>query len=321
MQIGNISIPAVRTFKPGDVRRPIEAIGGLGHRGYVPAEFVAELPTVELSGYLLQKYGSSRTVQQLKEDVEALAHRRVAYNSVSSVKGRSGWISVTRVDVDDEVGELWPLSITGQWYDSGQYKEQYSSNAVTRANDWDITGSYDQSVVEAADDVQCFDGSLEVFSTHHVFSGNCTILNGLYMVVLSENTISIYYDDGGYVKIDDFTAGTFDTFAVTELNEDTCTVKTSNNIEITLERGRVPHISSSVDLTCTSLTPADQTTDADNYLTLGTGLYVAGDESFSIADDVIDCGDLWIFRAVSGADVVAHNCLVKSNLKRSVVPR
>lgn len=322
MDIGNVHLPAVRKFKPGNLKRATDAIGGLGHRGYVPAEFVADIPSVDLSGYLLQLYGRSRTLQQYKEDVEALAQRRVGYNYVQNVKGRSGWISVTGVDVDDEVGELWPMLIAGLWYDAAQYKMQYSSNPVTRANDWDIIGNYDQSAVEAADDVQCFDDSLEIFSTHHVFSGDCIIKNGMYQVILSENTISVYYWNGsGYTKIDDFLVGTFDRITVTEINQDIVKCKTSNNTEITVERGRIPHILATTNMSCTSIAPSDQSTSLDNNLILGTDLYVCCDLDFSITDGSIDAGNLWIFYAESDVQSVAHGCLVKSYFRREVVSR
>lgn len=321
MLVGNVQLSAIERAKIGDVKRANEVIGGLGHRGYVLAEFDADLPSVELTGSLLQLYGGTRTLGQFKEDAEALTQRRVGYN-FANVKGRSGWISCTQVDVDDEAGELWPVSIKGQWFDASQYAVQYSSNPVTRVNDWSIAGSYNQAAVEVADDVQCFDGPLEVFSTANVFSGNCTIKNDLYQVVLSSNTISIYYWHGsGYTKIDDFTAGTFSRVTLTGLTQDEVSCKTNNGIEITVERGRVPIINSPEDLTCGSLTPADQSTSTDNYLTLGTDLYVCSDRSFSIASNVIDAGNVWIFQEATGPQVVAHNSLVISNMKREVVER
>jgi hypothetical protein len=155
-----------------------------------------------------------------------------------------------------------------------------------------------------------------------MFSGDCTIKNGLYQIVLSENTITVYYWNGSsYTKIDDFTAGTFDTITILKMNGDVCTVKTDNFVEIIVERGRVPHIVSPVELECTSLSPDDQSTSSDNYLELGTDLYVCSNRAFSITDGVIGSGDLWVFYAASGVEDVAHDCLVKSNLKRTVVLR
>lgn len=321
MQIGNVDLPAIATFKVGDIAAANETFLGLGSRGHNLAEFEPELPQVTLQGYLLQKYGSTRTLYQLKEDAEALIGRRIAYNHVSDIKGRSGWISVVSVDVDDNPGTLWPVLVEGTWFDAGQYKEEYSANPVTRSNDFGITGSYDLATVTAADDVRCLDGSTEVYSVNHIFSGNCSILNGQYMVTLSENTISVYYYNEAYIKIDDFDAGTFDRVTVLDVTEDVVKVKTSNDIEITIERGRVPHINSPVDLTCSVLSPADQSTDTENYLTLGSDMYVASDQSFSVASGVIDAGDLWVFRATADVVTVAEDCLVVSNLRRQVAVR
>jgi hypothetical protein len=327
MKIGNVTVPVISLAKISNINRSTEAIGGLGRRGYVPAEFIADLPTAELTGSLLKLYGGSRTLQQYKEDVECLAQRRLGYNYVSNVKGRSGWVSCSLVDVDDERGELWPIVIEGAWYDAGRYKQRYSSNPVTLANDWDITGNYDQSAAEEADDVQCYDGTTEIYSTHHIFTSSCVILNGLYRVTLTENTIAIdYWSGSAYTKIDDFTAGTFDTVTVLELNEDSCIVKTNNDIEITVERGRDPHIYSPVDLACNTLAPADQSTSSDNYLVLAyqgmaPWFYVCSNQNFSITDNVIDAGHLWIFQEETDPQTVAHNVLMISNLKRQVVER
>lgn len=322
MQIGNVFIPAVRIFKAGEISRPIETIPGLGHRGYGLAEFEAELPQAILEGSLLQLYGNSRTLQQYKEDLEALSLRGAGYNSISNVKSRSGWISVKSVDVDDETGVLWPFSLTGTWFDSSQYGSVLAADPVTMANDWGIVGSYDINVVKAAADVRCFDGSLEIFSPFHVFTENCIIENGLYRVSLGDGVVSIsYWDTDEYILIDNFSAGTFSDIRVDILTTDIMQCHTSNGILITLERGRIPHICSPVGLVCDELTPDDQSTDADNYLVLDTGLYVCSDRAFSISSGSIDAGYMWIFRAVSGAQALAHNALVKSNLCRNIVRR
>lgn len=320
MQVGNILIPAVRTFQPGQISRPIETIPGLGHRGYGLAEFEAELPQVLLEGSLLQLYNTTRTVQQYKEDVEALATRGAGYNSVTSVKGRTGWISVTSVDVDDSTGVLWPFSLDGVWFDASQYESRLAATPVTMANSFGISGEYDLESVEASDDVQCFDGSMEIFSPFHIFSGNCIIKNGLYQVTISANSIKVdYWDTDAYVTIDTFAAGTFSQFFVTDINIDMVEARTSNGIVVRVERGRVPHISTPVPLVCSSLIPSDQSTSADNYLTLSTGSYVASDVAMSIASNVISAGNRWIFYTASDAATVAADCLVKSNLHRRVV--
>ena len=322
MQIGNVILPAISTFKESDITAANEIINGLGSRGYNLAEFEEDLPKAMLQGHLLQKYGSTRTLYQLKEDAEALIGRRAGYNYVDNVKGKTGWISINNVDVDDENGELWPVTIHGQWFDSSQYKQVYRTNPVTIANEFSITGSYGTSVAENGDDVQVFDDSTEIYSIMHRFAIDCIIKNGLYQVTLSDNTITLHYWDGTqYVKIDDFSAGIFSTITLTEVNSDFVKCKTDNGIEIVVERGRIPYINSPVDLTCNSLTPSDQSTSSDNYLELGTNLYVCSNVNFSISTGTIDSGKFWIFYAVSGVQDTAHNCLVESNLKRNIVSR
>ena len=322
MYIGNIHLPAVERLKVGNIKRPNEAIAGLGVRGYSMAEFTAELPTVSITGYLLQKYGSTRTKEQYAEDIKALAQRTRAYNYVDGVKGHNGWIACSSVDVDYESGELWPMSIEGQWFDASQYKEDYQSNPVTRDNDWSITGTYSETTAENADDVKVFDGTTEIFSTEHIFSGNCIITNGLYKVELSQNIITLLYWSGSaYTKIDDFSCGSFSVVSLITVTSDLIELSTDNSIKITVERGRVPMIDSPVDLTCMALTPADQSTSGDNYLTLGTDMYVCSNRNFSIASNMIDAGKLWIFYAESNVQTTAHNVLVKSNLKRNIVER
>jgi len=322
MLIGNVSITAVRTFKVGETSRAIETIPGLGHRGYGLAEFEADLPQAFLEGSLLQLYNTTRTIQQYKEDVEALANRGAVYNSVTNVKGRTGWISVTAVDVDDDTGVIWPFSLDGVWFDASQYSSELTADPVTMANSFGISGEYDLGTIEAATDVQCFDGSTEIFSPFHMFAGNCVIKNGLYQVTLAANTITIsYWDTDQYVKIDDFTAGTFSRVTLEEINNDFVKCRTSNGIVVRVERGRVPHVYTPVALTCNSLTPADQSTDTDNYLSLGTGLYVASDTAMAIASNAISAGNRWIFHAAADVATVAANCLVKSNLHRQVVRR
>ena len=322
MLVGNVLIPAVRTFQPGQITRPIETIPGLGHRGYGLAEFEAELPQVHLEGSLLQLYNTTRTVQQYKEDIEALATRGAGYNSVTSVKGRTGWISVESVNVDDETGVLWPFSLDGVWFDASQYESRLAADPVTMANSFDITGAFELTAITAAANVQCFDGTTEIFSPFHIFSGNCIIKNGLYQVTISANSIKVdYWDTDAYVTIDTFTAGTFSQFFIADINIDMVEARTSNGIVVRVERGRVPHIYTPVALTCNSLTPADQSTDTDNYLSLGTGLYVASDTAMAIASNVISAGNRWIFHTAADVATTAHNCLVKSNLHRQVVRR
>lgn len=359
MFVGNIELPAVESFSIDDSAKSNEAVGGLGTSGYEMAEYASQLPDAELAGYLLQKYGESRTLNQLVEDAQAIRQRSGSFNFINSVNGKSGWFFCSSADIPYSPGARRDMVLKGVWMDAAAYTTKLHCRPVTMANDWAISGSnwiavpigstwsggsttdilsskdgdittvqtdsvlFDLAAVESGKgEVRCYDGTTQIYNHEHIFSGNCVISNGLYKVTLSSNTITIYYWSGSaYTKIDDFTAGTFSRIVLSELTQDKVSCKTSNGIKISLERGRVPYIGSPEDLTCGSLTPADQSTSTDNYLTLGTDLYVCSNRSFSIASNVIDAGNLWIFHEDTVPQTVAHNSLVISNLKREVVLR
>lgn len=362
MYVGNVYLPAMNIFKPGNIARKNENIYPLGFSGIVLAEFEQELPDLKLSGNILQTYSGSRTLYQLKEDAEALTQRRAGYNYVHDVKGRSGFIACTGVDVDDSAGVLWPVSIQGQWLDKGDYVMQLSVNPVTRANDWDITGSYrmriptgysadagvsygynlidteDGDIAEintssitsikseiSGDDLvtykcKCYDGTSLVYSTSHIFAGQCSISNGLYKIIFDSLYLYLRYWDGSAWRV----LGTLShhdggTITLTEVNNDRIVIKKGQTIEIEMEYCRIPRISSSGELKVSGA--SDGSTTTDNYLSIGTNTYVASTVDFSITSTVIDAVDMWFFYAASGVSTVAHDAIVKSNLKRRVVSR
>ncbi len=360
MYVGNVYLPAIEIFKPGNISKPNENIYPLGSRGVVLAEFEPELAQVELSGNLLQTYGGSRTLQQLKEDAEALTQRRAGYNYVHDVKGRSGFIACTGVDVDDSAGVLWPVSIQGQWLDKGDYVMQLSVNPVTRANDWDIEGTYkmripygysafadaiygtydvsteDGTIKEVAipsitslyadlsgDDTiigkcKCYDGNLSVYSASHIFSGQCSISNGLYQIVFDEGFLYLKYWSGSWQPLTTISVNEDGALKIVELTNDRIMIKKGTSLEIEMEFARVPHIHSTRTI---HLSASDGSTSTDNYLPVGTNVYVASTVDFSISSTALSCEDMWFFYAASGVSTEAHNAIVKSNLKRSVVPR
>lgn len=362
MYVGNVYLPAMNIFKPGNIARKNENIYPLGSRGIVLAEFEQEPPDLKLSGNILQTYSGSRTLYQLKEDAEALTQRRAGYNYVHDVKGRSGFIACTGVDVDDSAGVLWPVSIQGQWLDKGDYVMQLSVNPVTRANDWDITGSYrmriptgysadagvsygynlidteDGDIAEintssitsikseiSGDDLttykcKCYDGTSLVYSTSHIFTGQCSISNGLYKIIFDSLYLYMRYWDGSAWQV----LGTLShhdggTITLTEVNNDRIVIKKGQTIEIEMEYCRIPRISSSGEVKVSGA--SDGSTTTDNYLSIGTNKYVASTVDFSITSTVIDAVDMWFFYAASSVSTAAHDAIVKSNFRRSVVPR
>ncbi|MHC1576472.1 MAG: hypothetical protein ACXQTE_03875, partial [Methanosarcinaceae archaeon] len=302
---------------------------------------------------------SSRTVAARIEDAQAIRQRSGAYNYVHDVDGMTGWFYCSRANIPYSSGNLRDFELSGQWLDESVYTVRQHCRSLTRPNDWSISGdnwvavpigadwsggstteslsTEDGNMIRVQSDIvqfdlsaternvgECrvYDGSTEIFNREHIFSGNTVISNGRYKVTLSSNTITIHYWNGSvYIKIDDFDAGTFDRVHMTQLTPDVVRCKTNNSIEITLERGRVPMLETPVDLTCSGLTPSNQSTSTDNYLTLGTNMYVASDRNFSIASNVIDSGNIWIFYDSATEQTTAHNALVISNLKREVVER
>jgi len=359
LYIGAVPLPAVQTFNVSDVSKDTEAVGGLGTDGYDMAQYASKPSAVELSGYLLRTYGSSRTVAARVEDAQAIRQRSGAYNYVHGVGGMAGWFYCSRANIPYSSGNLRDFELSGQWLDASVYTVRQHCRSLTRPNDWSISGDNWIAVPIGADwsggststtlstedgtmtliqsdivqfdlaaternvgECRAYDGSTEIFNCEHIFSGSTVISNGRYKVTLTDDTITIHYWNGAvYIKIDDFDAGTFDRVHMTELTPDVVRCKTNNSIEITLERGRVPLIETPVDLTCSALSPSDQSTSTDNYLTLGTDLYACSDHNFSIASGVIGSGNLWIFYDVSTEQTTAHNALVKSNLKREVFER
>lgn len=146
--------------------------------------------------------------------------------------------------------------------------------------------------------------------------------NGLYRVVLDASTgyISLYrWDPSAYVKIDDFTAGSFSEAWLSEITPDQAVCKLDNGVEITVRRGHPILIDTgTANLSCVSLSPSNQSTSSDNYLTLGTNLYICSDANFSIASKNLGSGKKWIFY---GSTDIAHQCLVNPRLKRELVAR
>jgi hypothetical protein len=109
------------------------------------------------------------------------------------------------------------------------------------------------------------------------------------------------------------------TITLNEINNDRIIIKKGQTIEIEMEYCRVPRISSSGELNVSGAT--NGSTSSDNYLPIGTNKYVASTIDFSISSTVISATDMWFFYAASDVSNEAHNAIVKSNLKRSVIPR
>lgn len=170
---------------------------------------------------------------------------------------------------------------------------------------------------------------IQVYGADREFTGSMIIENGLYRLMLNPSTdhITLYYWDGSeYVHMSAFYAGTFARATITKNTPDCIKVELDSDVDIELRRGHPPMIDTgTTDLVTVGLTPANQSTTTDNYLGLGTSLYICSDEQFSIvnATQNLDDGKKWIFyETVSAtAEDIAHQALVDVRLNRELVPR
>ena len=169
---------------------------------------------------------------------------------------------------------------------------------------------------------------VKVFNRSHRFTGKTVIQNSLYRIILDPATeyLTLYRYSSGWVKIDDFTSSAFNRVWLTTSNSDKVVCKLSNDDEITIRRGHPILIDTgTTDLVAVALTPADQSTSTDNYLSLGTNIYICSDANFSIVNSTknLDDGKKWIFYetdAGTGEDI-AHQALVDQKLIRELVAR
>lgn len=236
MQIGQIDFPAVGEFSITDHSRKSEHIAPLGMQGFVPAEFLPELPNVLLSGHLLKTFANTRTLFQRAEDLQALTDRRSAYHFVYNVHGKSGWIAFDSIRPSTNDGQLWTFSTAGKWYDASRYCLKYftqpkqiaCSKTITAGNNY-ICVPVDAIVYDTGTEVdistedgntkhiisstntitfdlvgsdyingECkvFDGTTQIYNNNHNYSDYILIKNGTYRVKINTNTIKIDYWDG-----------------------------------------------------------------------------------------------------------------------------
>lgn len=169
---------------------------------------------------------------------------------------------------------------------------------------------------------------IKVFSADHEFVGKAVIQNSLYRIICDPATeyMTLYRYSSGWVKIDDFTAGSYDHVQLKSVNADVVILELSRGVDITIRRGHPILIDTeAVDLLAVALTPADQSTSTDNYLVLDTSLYICSDANFSIVNLTknLDDGKKWIFYETDAdtAEDIAHQALVDPNLLRELVAR
>lgn len=125
MRIGQIEFPAITKFEIGEYGKSTQHIPGMGMRGFVPAEFQANIPSVEFGGKIFKKFMDTRTLADRAGDINALGYLRSCYNYIDNVYGQSGFLSVDVVKPRPNNGTLWPFEGSGKWYDASQYTLRY----------------------------------------------------------------------------------------------------------------------------------------------------------------------------------------------------
>ncbi|MCK5013785.1 MAG: hypothetical protein KAS66_08185 [Candidatus Omnitrophica bacterium] len=170
---------------------------------------------------------------------------------------------------------------------------------------------------------------VQVYARDREFTGKLVVENALYRMIFDPSTeyITIYYWSGSaYTKIDDFTCGTYTRFTLVETHPDIIRGKLDSGVEFELRRGHPPMIDTDTDdLLAVALTPANQSTSTENYLILGTSLYICSNENFTIVNSTknLGAGKKWIFyETVSAtAEDIAHQAMVDARMNRELIQR
>ncbi|WP_269849561.1 hypothetical protein [Methanosarcina horonobensis] len=206
--------------------------------------------------------------------------------------------------------QSWTTLPAGSSYaTSGSTREVSSEYGTLTQTSGSFANFMPAGSMDGVGEVQVFDGSLRIHSAAHLVGEVLTVKNGLYSVAIDKDqgTISVSYWSGAeYTLIDNFSVGysLIGVFLRT-LRPDRVEVCFCLNGYPTildwviLEAGKPPQMTV-YSLTCSELSPSDSSTGADNFLVLGTGLYVASNQALSISEGVIaGPGKKWIFYEAS----------------------
>ena len=170
-----------------------------------------------------------------------------------------------------------------------------------------------------------------VTNKDHSFTGDVIFDNTLYRIniIPGSDYVTVYYYSGSaFTKLDDFKIDgvTFvaSDIVVTQTGPEGLKLRLSRTYDIELPRGGVPYINTGADiLECVTLTPSDQSTSGDNYLTLGTNLYICSNLDFSIvaASKHTGVGRKYIYYTTGSASEIAHLSMVVPNARGMLTGR
>ncbi len=189
---------------------------------------------------------------------------------------------------------------------------------------YDLDPSYLQNIGE----VKVYDDMNEVaeadwfrvWHPEHEYTGNIIITNGLYRITISASADTVeveYYNGVDWTTIETFSSSAFMYPYFLHMNMDEVYVKLNSSFYVGLERGMpVFFDTGDNDLSC-SVSKTTQNTTTDNYLSLGTDMYICSNLDFDISGTNLDSGKKWVFYDFNtDAGATAHMVMVNRNLKR-----
>ncbi len=197
---------------------------------------------------------------------------------------------------------------------------------TTTSNDvaYDLNPSYLQDIGE----VKVYDDRNEaleadwfrVYHPEHKYTGNIIITNSLYRVTISTSADTVeveYWNGSGWTTIETFSSTAFMYPYFLKMDMDTVYVKLNGKFFVGLERGMpVMFDTKSETLSC-AVSKTTQGTTTDNYLSLGTDMYICSNLDFDISGTDLGTGMKWVFYDFNtDAQLTAHMVMVNRNLKR-----
>ena len=189
---------------------------------------------------------------------------------------------------------------------------------------YDLNPSYLQDIGE----VKVYDDRNEeleadwfrVYHPEHVYTGNIIITNSLYRVTISitADTVKVeYYNGAGWTAIETFSSTAFMYPYFLKMDMDAVYLKLNANFFVGIERGMPVMFDTKAETLSCSVTKTTQGTTTDNYLSLGTDMYICSNLDFDITGTDLGTGLKWVFYDFNtDVQLTAHMVMVNRNLKR-----
>lgn len=134
--VGDIYVPVVSEFSVDSLNKTTEVVKHISQVTPSIAEFRRNTRSAEISGKLLQLYGTVKTADQYAEDIQAMIDRASVYNCIHDCQGRTGWLAVSDGDIPDTVSIVRDYSLTGLFLPKTKYQPRYKTSPQIRSNPW-----------------------------------------------------------------------------------------------------------------------------------------------------------------------------------------